>query len=66
MVQDSTGGCESISDILVSEEADEYFINSREKNLLERLVGAIVLVGDCGSSVKSIAKFGDLGAFGVG
>ena len=30
------------------------------------LVGAIVLVEDCGGGVESIAKFGDLGASGVG
>ena len=38
------GGCEAISDVLVSEGADEHFIYSREKNLLELIVGAIVLV----------------------
>ena len=32
----------------------------------ESLVGAIVLVEECGDGVKSIAKFGDLGASGVG
>ena len=66
MVHDSTGGCESISDVLVSEGAYEYFVYSREKNLSESLVGAIVLVEECGGGVESIAKFGDLGASGVG
>ena len=32
----------------------------------ESLVGAIVLVEECGGGVKSIAKFDDLGASGVG
>ena len=34
--------------------------------MLQALVGAIVIVGECGGSVESIAKFGDLGASGVG
>ena len=59
MVQDITGGCEAVSNILVSEGADEHFVNSREKNLSESLVGAIVLVEECGGGVKSIAKFDD-------
>ena len=32
----------------------------------ESLVGAIVIVEECGGGVKSIAKFGDLDASGVG
>ena len=32
----------------------------------ENLVGVIVLVEECGGSVERIAKFGDLGASGVG
>ena len=66
MVQDSTGGCEDVSAILVLEGADENFVYSREKNLSWSLVGAIVLVEECGGGVKIIAKFGDLGASGVG
>ena len=62
MVQDSTGGCEAVSDVLVSEGADEHLVYIREKNLSESLVGAIVLVEECRGGVKSIAKFGDLGA----
>ena len=50
------GGCEAISGVLVSEGADEHFVYSREKNLSDRLVGAIVLVEECGGGVKSIAK----------
>ena len=42
MVQDCTCGCESISDVLVWEGADENFVYSRKKNLLRGLVGAIV------------------------
>ena len=48
MLQDSTGGCEAISDALVSEGADEHSIYSIEKNLLKSLVGAIVFVEECG------------------
>ena len=66
MVQDCTGGCEAISNVLVSEGADEHFVYSREKDLSESLVGAIVLVEDFGGGFESIAKFGDLGASGVG
>ena len=66
MVQYSAGGCEAISDVLVSKVADKHFVDSREKNLSERLVGAIVLVEECGGNVESIEKFGDLGARGVG
>ena len=64
MVQDSTGGCEAISDVIVSGGADENFVYSREKNLSECLVSAIVLVEECKGGVKNIAKFGDLGASG--
>ena len=60
------GGCQSISDVLVSEGEDEHFVYSREKNLPKSLVGAIILVEECGGGVESIAKFGDLGASGVG
>ena len=66
MVQYGTGGGEVVSDVLVSEGADEHLFYSREKNFLESLVGAIVLIEECGVGVKSIAKFGDLGASGVG
>ena len=65
MVQDVTGGGEAISDIFLLEGAYEHFVYSRENNLSESLVGAIVLVEECGGGVKSIAKFGDLGASGV-
>ena len=65
MVQDSAGGCDAISDVLVSEGADENFVDSREKHFTERLVGAIVLVEECGYGVEGIAKFGDLGVSGV-
>ena len=57
MVQYSTGGCEAVSDVLVSEGADEHFLYSGEKNFSESLVGAIVLVEVCGGGVESIAKF---------
>ena len=65
-IQDGTGGGEAVSDVLVSEGADEYFVNSREKNLLESLFGAIILVEEYGGGVESIAKFGGLVASGVG
>ena len=66
MLQDGTGGGEAVSNVLVLEGADEHLVNSREKNLSESLVGVIVLIEECRGSVKSIAKFGDLGASGVG
>ena len=66
MVQDSTGGCEAVSDVLVSEGTDENFAYSREKNFSESLVRAIVLVEEYGGGVESMAKFGDLGVSGVG
>ena len=66
MIQDVTGSDEAVSDVRVLEGADEHFVNSREKYLSESLVGAIVLVEECGGGVKSIAKFGDLGTSGVG
>ena len=66
MFQESTGGCEAIFDVLVSEGADEHFVYSREKNLSKSLVGAIVLVEECGGGVEGIEKFCDLGASGVG
>ena len=66
MIQGGTGGGEAVSDVLVSEGADEHFVNNRENNLSENLVGVIVLVEECGVSVESIVKFGDLGASGVG
>ena len=66
MIQDGAGGGDAVSDVIVLEGADEQFVNGREKNLSESLVGAIVLVEEFGGGVESIAKFGDLGAIGVG
>ena len=66
LVQDGTGVGEDLSNVLVSEGADEHFVNSIQKNLTESLVSAIVLIEECGGGVKSIAKFGDLGTSGVG
>ena len=66
VIQYDTGGGEAVSNVLVLEGADENFVNSREKNLSEILVGAIILVDECKGGVESIAKFGDLGASGVG
>ena len=66
MVQDGTGSCEAVSDVLVSERAYENFVDGGKKNLSKSLFGAVVLVEECSGSVKRIAKFGDLGASGVG
>ena len=66
MVQDYTGDCEAVSDVLVSERANVHFVDGVQKNLSQRLFGAVVLVEECGRGVESIAKFGDLGASGVG
>ena len=66
MVQGCTVRCEAVSDALVSERAYENFVNGGKKNFSKSLVGAVVLVEECGRGVESIAKFGDLGARGVG
>ena len=66
MVQDVTCSCEAVSDVLVLERAYEHFVNIGKNNLSKSLVGAVVLVEECGGGVESIAKFGDLGASGVG
>ena len=66
MVQDGTGDGDAVSDVLVSEGDDEHFVYSREKDLSESIVGVIILVEECGCGVKSIVKFGVLGASGVG
>ena len=66
MVQDGTGICEGVFDVLMSERAYEHFVDGGKKNLSKSLVGAVVLVEKCGRGVKSIAKFGYLGASGVG
>ena len=65
MVQDCTFFCETVSNLLLSEIADEHFVDGGKKDLLKILVGAVVLVEECGGGVESIAKFGDLGASGV-
>ena len=39
----------------MSEKADEYCVYSREKDLSKSLVGAIVLIEECGGGVESIA-----------
>ena len=66
VIQDSKCGVNAVSNFLVLEGADEHFVNSSDKNMLESLVGAIVLIEECRGGVKIIAKFGDLGASGVG
>ena len=66
MIQDCTDGCEAVSGVLVSERADEHFFDGGKNNLLKCLVGAVVLVEECGGGVESISKFSDLGARGVG
>ena len=66
MVQDSTGRCEAIFNVLVSERAHEHFVDGGKNNFSKSLVGAVVLFEECGCGVKKIAKFGDLGASGVG
>ena len=66
MIQYGVGGGEDVSNVLVPEGADEHFVNSRENNFPESLVGAIVLVEECGGGVESISKVGGLSASGVG
>ena len=66
MVQDGMGGCEAVSDVVVLERAYVHFVHGGQKNLFQSLVGAVVLIEEWGRGVESIAKFGDLGAHGVG
>ena len=66
MFQYGTVSCEAIYDVLVSERAYENFVDGGKKNLSKSLVGAVVLVEECGGGVESIEKFSDLGASGVG
>ena len=65
MVQDGTGRCEAVSNILVSEREYKHFVDGGNKNFSKNLVGAVVLVEECGRSIEIILKFGDLGASGV-
>ena len=65
MVHYCTGCCEAVSALIVSERADEHYVDGGKKNLSKSLVSAVVLVEECGGGVESIAKFGDLGASGV-
>ena len=58
--------CEAVSDVLMLERVYEHFVDGGKKNLSKSLVGVVVLAEYCGGGVKSIAKFGDLGAGGVG
>ena len=64
MVQDGAGGCESVSNVVVLERAYENFVDGGKKNLSKSVVGAVLLVEECGGSVESIPKLGDLGARG--
>ena len=48
MVKYGTGICEALSDVLVLERAYEHFVNSGKNNLSKSLVGAVVLVEECG------------------
>ena len=52
MVQDGAGGCEAVSDVLVSEIAYVHFVDSGQKNLSHILVGAVVLVEECRHGVQ--------------
>ena len=44
MVQDGTGRCEAVSDVLVLERAYEHFVDVCKNNLSKSLVGAVVRV----------------------
>ena len=44
MVQDCTGGYEAVSNVLVSERADEHFVDGGKKNLSNILVSVVVLI----------------------
>ena len=66
MVQYGTGSCEAVSNVLVSERAYEHFVDGGKKNLSMSLVGAVILIEECGHSIENIEKVGDLGASVVG
>ena len=66
MVQDGMGICEAVSDVLVSDRTYEHFVDGGKNNFSKSLVGAVLLVEECGRGIESIVKFGDLGASGVG
>ena len=65
MVQDCTGSCKAVSDVLVLEGMDEHFIEGGEKNLSKSPISAVIHIEKCGGGAESIAKFGDLGTSGV-
>ena len=50
----------------MSERVDDHFVDDGKKYLLKTLVGAVILIEECGGGAKSIVKVGDLGASGVG
>ena len=50
----------------MSEREYKTFVNGGKNNLSKSLVGAVVLIEECGRGVESLATFGDLGASGVG
>ena len=52
MIQDGTGRCEAVSDVIVSERAYEHFVNGGKNNLSKSLVGAVVLVEECSGGVE--------------
>ena len=66
MVQDGTGRCEAVFNVLVLEKAYGHLVDGGKKNLSKSLVGAVVLVEECGRGVERIVKFSDLGASGIG
>ena len=62
MVQDGAGGGGAIAHVAVAEVMDKNFVNGGDEILSKGLVGAIVLVEDCGGNVMGVAKVGGLGA----
>ena len=51
MVQDGTGRCEAVSNVLVSDRAYEHFFDGGKKKFSKSLVGAIILVEECGRGI---------------
>ena len=45
------GRCEAVSDVPVLERAYENFVDGGKKNLSNSLVGAVVLVEECGLGI---------------
>ena len=62
MVQDVAGDGGIVANVVVAERTDKNFVDGCDYHLSKGLVGAIVLVEDCGGNVMGVVKVGDLGS----